>query len=92
MQEAKKNKNCEESKGERYLTGFEAAEMLGWKEQTLRAHRAQGGFIRYVRLGSGSRGRIRYRLSDIEAYLAAQTFTSTTAETVAKCSEAVSSD
>lgn len=81
--------NGKQKEPERYLTGAEAAQLLGLKEQTLRAHRVQGGFVPYVRLGNGPRGRIRYRLSDIEAYLATRTYANTTAETVAKCSEEV---
>lgn len=83
------NDNREQPQAEQYLTSLEASALLQLREGTLRSYRVKGGFIRYVRLGNGPRGRIRYRLSDIENYLAGKTFTSTSAETVAKCSEEV---
>lgn len=51
------------------LTELEAATMLRLSERTLRYLRAEGK-VRYVRT---SPRRIRYRLDDIEAYIANQT-------------------
>ncbi len=65
------------------LTTPELAKMLGLAEQTIRIRRIyQSDFVPYIRLG-GPRGPVRYRLEDVEAWLAAKTFKSTSEETCA---------
>jgi len=61
------------------LTGPETARLLKVQPQTLRAWRTRGGGPAYVRLG-GPRGRVRYALQDVHAFLAARTHSSTSAE------------
>lgn len=51
------------------LTREQAAAHLGLKPQTLAVWAMKGEGPRYIRLGS----RVRYRVSDIEAFLLAQT-------------------
>lgn len=63
------------------LTGPEAAELLGVQEQTLRAWRVKGKGPTYIRYG-GPRGRVRYAPNDVEAWLTAQKYNSTSEETV----------
>ena len=58
---------------EKLLTGQEAAEILGISEQTMRIHRIKGGGLKFVKVGR----MVRYRQSDIEAYLEAHTFENT---------------
>lgn len=63
------------------VTGPRAAEILGIRPQTLRAWRMTGRGPKYIRYG-GKTGRIVYRLSDLEAWLDAQTHQNTSEETV----------
>lgn len=65
------------------MTTCDAAAYLGKKPQTLRKWRVAGGGPRYIRMGSGPLARVGYRLADLEAWLAARTFESTSAESVA---------
>ncbi len=58
---------------EKLLTGREAAAILNLSEQTLRIHRIKGGGVKYVKVGR----LVRYRQTDIEAYLNARTFENT---------------
>ena len=58
---------------ETFLDTRAAANYLNLKPATLEAWRTRGGGPRYVRLGTA----IRYRLSDIEAYVEARTEAST---------------
>lgn len=58
---------------ENLLSGQEAAKYLGISEQTLRIHRVKGGGVKYVKVGR----LVRYRQSDIDAYLNARTFDNT---------------
>ncbi len=64
------------------LSSAEVAAILGFKAQSLRAMRLRGTGPRYIRLG-GPLGRVAYRRADLDAWLAARTFTSTAAEAVA---------
>jgi len=59
----------------------QAAATLGLKEQTLRIWRLKGIGPKYVRFG-GPKGRVGYREEDIEEWLRANTFQSTSEETV----------
>jgi predicted site-specific integrase-resolvase len=63
------------------LSGPEVANLLGIQEQTLRAWRVKGNGPVYVRFG-GPRGRVRYRLEDVETWLTDQRYKSTSEETV----------
>lgn len=59
---------------ERLLTTAEAAGYLGLAENTLRARRVSGiNTPVFCRLGRS----VRYRLSDLEAFVATRTFVST---------------
>lgn len=67
------------------LSTAEVARMLGLLPQSVRRWRMTGYGPAYFRLG-GPRGRVVYRNDDVEAWLAARRFTSTSAETVARTS------
>lgn len=58
----------------RLLTPAEAADYLGIAHTTLVAWRTKHSGPQWVRMGPG-RGSIRYRASDVEAYLNAKTVT-----------------
>jgi hypothetical protein len=60
----------------------QAAALLGMQPQTLRLWRLKGTGPRYVRYG-GPRGRVVYRVSDLESWLAGRVFNSTSEEGVA---------
>mgnify|MGYP000158358765 CR=1 FL=1 len=55
------------------ITAKEVASMLGCSIHKLQKDRRQGSEIPYLKVGRS----VRYRLSDIEAYLEKQRFTST---------------
>lgn len=65
------------------LQTADVAAMLGMRPQTLRKWRLSGCGPPYARLG-GPLGRVLYRRADIDAWLDARTFHSTSAETVAR--------
>lgn len=68
----------------RILTTAEAAKLLGFSAQSLRADRHYGRWnLPYVKLGSGRKGRCGYRLADIIRWIESRTFTNTSQETVA---------
>lgn len=68
---------------ERFLNTSQTAAYLGLAAQTLREWRCAGRGPAYHRLGGGGlTGRCLYRLSDLEAYLQARRWTSTSEETV----------
>jgi hypothetical protein len=52
---------------------------FGLKEQTWRKFRLQGGGPPFIKLtlGNHNKGRVMYRIADVEAWLAARTFRST---------------
>jgi predicted DNA-binding transcriptional regulator AlpA len=62
------------------LSSREAASLLGVRPLTLRKWRCDGTGPRFVRLGTGRRSRAAYRLSDLEAWLEARSFSSTAEE------------
>lgn len=66
------------------LSTAQAAEYLGMQPQTLRKWRVTGDGPPYIRLGDSPRARVAYRLKDLDAWLAARTWRSTAAETVAR--------
>ena len=66
-----------------YVTTSEAALRLGLKPQTLRAWRLHGTGPTFLRLGNLKTGRVAYGLDDLEAYINARKFRSTSQETVA---------
>jgi excisionase family DNA binding protein len=68
----------------RLLTTAQAAAYIGVTQKTLQNWRTQGKSPAYIRLGDGGpQGRCLYRLSDLDAWLAARTFRNTAEETVA---------
>jgi len=64
-----------------YLTGKQLAEVLGIKPQTLRVWRWRGDGPPYIRFG-GLHGRVIYRATDVDKWLAERTFRNTSEETV----------
>ncbi|MCZ7619255.1 MAG: helix-turn-helix domain-containing protein [Myxococcota bacterium] len=56
-----------------------AAEILGISKRTLETWRVRGGGPRYVSLGVGARGAVRYREDDLAAYIAGRLRESTSA-------------
>lgn len=58
---------------ERYLTQIQAAELLCLSGRTLERYRLEGNGPKFVKAGR----RVLYRRSDLEAWLQANTFTST---------------
>jgi predicted DNA-binding transcriptional regulator AlpA len=64
--------------GQELLDARQAAAVLHAQVQTLAKWRCQGGGPHFIRL---SRRMIRYRRSDLDAFIAARTRTHTTADT-----------
>ncbi len=60
-----------------FLTSNEAAELLRLSRRTLERMRLEGSGPRYVKLGSGKRSRVVYRLAEIESWTHALSFGST---------------
>jgi hypothetical protein len=54
--------------------------MLGRRPQTLRRWRLEGRGPRYIRIGNGPAARVLYRWADVETWMAARTFTTTSEE------------
>jgi len=69
------------------LSTAKAAEYLGLRPQTLRKWRVTGDGPPYVRLGDSPRARVAYKLAELEAWIAARTWRSTAAETVARAAK-----
>lgn len=69
---------------EEVLNTIQAAKVLGRQPQTLRLWRLRGGGPKYLRLGNGVHARVAYRPSDLDAWLRARTFCSTSEEAVRK--------
>lgn len=63
------------------LDTHDAAELLGVSPRTLEAWRVRGGGPRYVVLGAATvrRGVVRYRRTDLDAYVGARVRSSTSA-------------
>ena len=70
-----------------FLTGPQAATDLGIKPNPLRRWRCSGRGPRYVRLGSSTRGRVVYRMKDLEHWLESNSYQHTAEETVANSSQ-----
>lgn len=66
-----------------------AAHFLGLRPQTLRKWRLLGTGPIFTRLGDGSRARVGYLLSDLQDWINARRFRSTSEETVAKAHSGV---
>ena len=63
-------------RGKRILKEVEAARILGVSERTLQGWRLRGGNTpAFIKLGTN--GRVRYRVSDLDAWLQANTRRST---------------
>lgn len=73
---------------EEVLNTIQAAKVLGRQPQTLRLWRLRGGGPKYLRLGNGVHARVAYRPSDLDAWLRARTFVSTSEEAARKTMEA----
>jgi excisionase family DNA binding protein len=63
--------------GSRLLDEYEVAAWLSISVRTLRNWRVQGGHIPFIRVGKKA---VRYRSSDVEAWLASRVRTSTTGD------------
>jgi hypothetical protein len=63
------------------LSTADAADYLGLKPQTLRAWRVEGGGPPYIRFGAKGRGRVAYKISDLEAWVNRRRWPHTSAET-----------
>lgn len=70
------------------LTSGQAAAVLSCKPQTLRKWRVHGKGPRYIRLGDTPAAPVAYRLADLEAWIAARVFKSTSEETTRKAEQA----
>lgn len=57
----------------------DAAAYLALSPKTLERFRSEGTGPAYVKCGPGRRARVRYRKADLDAWIAAQTRTSTSA-------------
>ena len=68
---------------EEYLTTEEFCTVAKIKRNTAEIWRGQGKGPPFIKLGPGSRAAVRYRRSDVIAWLAQRTFTSTSQQTVA---------
>jgi len=53
------------------------AELLGMSVHWLRRKRWEGGGVPFIRIGDGPKGAVRYRLEDIDSYVAARVRRST---------------
>ncbi len=62
---------------ETYLTPAELAQRIGYSLPTLARWRIEGHGPRFLKPGHGLRARIRYRLSDVEAWEEACAMTNT---------------
>jgi hypothetical protein len=61
----------------RYLNTVEASRILRLSPRTLERMRVEGTGPRYLKAGRGTRARVLYRPTDVDAWLEAQTFQST---------------
>lgn len=52
-----------------YLDSKDAAKYLGFSDLTLRQWRSQGRGPSYLKIGTGRGSRIRYRISDLTAWM-----------------------
>ncbi|MBL8146432.1 MAG: helix-turn-helix domain-containing protein [Anaerolineae bacterium] len=59
------------------LTTAQAATYLALSPKTLERFRLDGTGPVYLKAGPGKRARVRYRLADLDAWLATQQFTAT---------------
>lgn len=61
------------------LTTVQAAQYLALSSKTLERFRLDGTGPTFLKLGPGKRARVRYAKADLDAWLAANRFTSTAA-------------
>ncbi len=64
----------------RFLTTTQAAHYLGWQPGTMRQKRLRGDGPPFYRFGNGPGARCLYELSELELWLNARRFTSTSDE------------
>jgi Helix-turn-helix domain len=60
-----------------YLTTVEAADFVRLSPRTLERLRVQGTGPRYIKAGRGKRAKVLYRIADLQEWLEATTFQST---------------
>lgn len=61
----------------RYLNTVEASRIMRLSPRTLERMRVEGTGPRYLKAGRGTRARVLYRPTDVDAWLEGQTFQST---------------
>lgn len=61
----------------RYLNSEEAARILRLSARTLERMRVEGSGPKYLKAGRGTRARVLYRPTDLDAWLESRTFNST---------------
>ena len=61
----------------RYLNSEEAARILRLSARTLERMRVEGTGPKYLKAGRGTRARVLYRPTDLDAWLESRTFNST---------------
>ncbi|MEZ5857116.1 MAG: helix-turn-helix domain-containing protein [Hyphomicrobiaceae bacterium] len=67
----------------------QAAEMLGLSPKCLERWRVEGAGPAYIKAGPGKRARVRYRQADLDIWLEANRFTSTSAYSATAASRPV---
>lgn len=77
LDEGTPTENRDERDGDALLVPQRAAGMLGVSKNTLANWRVDGRGPRYIKLGASRTSAIRYKRSDIEAYIALMTRSST---------------
>ena len=60
-----------------YLTSQDAADLLRLSVRTLERMRVEGNGPRFLKAGNGKRSRVLYRLEDVQNWLEAQAYHST---------------
>jgi hypothetical protein len=71
------DKSAAPAKPAGYLTTVEAADFVRLSPRTLERLRVQGTGPRYIKAGRGKRAKVLYRVADLQEWLEATTFQST---------------
>lgn len=69
--------NAPPAKPTGYLTTAEAADFVRLSPRTMERLRVQGTGPRYIKAGRGKRAKVLYRVADLQEWLEATTFQST---------------